>query len=83
MVKIPRSGQSSQNEPPELPEPPNRREPDPQERNREQALKAWRRQEAERRKVPLQVVLPARSLEFLKREPDSDLHQCHNSVQSA
>ena len=29
--------------PPDLPEPPNRREPDPLERQREQAMKAWRR----------------------------------------
>lgn len=59
--------------PPPLPEPPARREVDPLEQEREKRLKTWRRREAERRGVTLQVVLPARSLDHLKRHPDSDL----------
>lgn len=57
--------------PPEVPEPPARRELDPatreREKQRESRLKDWRRSEAERRGVPLQVVLPARALEYFKR----------------
>jgi ribonuclease D len=42
-------------------------------RERERKLKAWRRREAERRGVPHQVVLPARSLEHLKLFGADDL----------
>jgi ribonuclease D len=45
----------------------------PEEESREQRLKDWRRGEAEKRKVPLQVVLPARALEYLKRHGAGDL----------
>lgn len=63
-------------DPPTPPEPPARREPDPAERGRESALKAWRRQEAERRQVTVAVVLPARALEYLKKHgPEADLEQ--------
>ncbi|TVR14040.1 MAG: hypothetical protein EA401_05295 [Planctomycetota bacterium] len=65
--------QSALSQPPAIPEPPARREPDPQERPREQALKAWRKQEAERRGVTTQVVLPARALDYLKRRGAHDL----------
>lgn len=67
--------QAALSQPPQIPEPPARREPDPQERPREQALKAWRKQEAERRGVTTQVVLPARSLDYLKRRGADDLSQ--------
>lgn len=39
--------------------------PDPATRSRGEKLRQWRRREAERRKVPLQVVLPARAMEVL------------------
>ena len=58
--------------PPAIPEPPARREVDPRERGREQALKRWRRTEAEKRKLPLQVVLPARALEYFKKHGADD-----------
>lgn len=59
--------------PPSLPPRPNHREVDEAEERREKRLKDWRRSEAERRKVPLQVVLPAKALEFLKRYGAGDL----------
>lgn len=59
--------------PPTPPEPPARREPDPRERDREQALKDWRRTESERRGVTLQAVLPARSIDHLKKHGAGDL----------
>ncbi|TVR44047.1 MAG: hypothetical protein EA402_08105 [Planctomycetota bacterium] len=64
---------SAQQQPPEIPEAPARRDIDPQEREREQALKAWRRNEAERRGVTTQAVLPARALDYLKRLGAADL----------
>ena len=62
----------AQARPPAIPEAPKRADPDPAIRSREQALKAWRRQEAERRKVCTQVVLPARALDQLKRSASVD-----------
>ncbi len=59
--------------PPEPPPRPVGREVGPEEREREARLKEWRRQEAERRGVTLQVVLPARALEHLKRCGADDL----------
>jgi ribonuclease D len=58
---------AAKDNPPDVPAPVARREPDPREREREKALKAWRREESERREVPTQLVLPARALEHLKR----------------
>ena len=62
----------AQAKPPAIPEAPKRANPDPAIRSREQALKAWRRQEADRRKVAMQVVLPARALDQLKRSDHVD-----------
>lgn len=65
--------------PPELPPRPSYREVPPEEEDRERRMKDWRRSEAERRtkvenrNVPLQVVLPARALEYLKRYGAADL----------
>ncbi len=59
--------------PPQLPPQPERRDVDDLEKRRETRLKDWRRAESERRKVPLQVVLPAKALEFLKRYGATDL----------
>jgi ribonuclease D len=42
-------------------------------RERGERLKAWRQQEAERRQVPLQVVLPAAALRHLQRHGAEDL----------
>jgi ribonuclease D len=53
-------------DPPPVPERSWMRESSDVERARENRLKDWRRAEAERRGVPLQVVLPARALDHLK-----------------
>lgn len=60
-------------EPGPVPERPWIREVGDTERAREDRLKDWRRGEAERRGVPLQVVLPAKSLEHLKIHGADDL----------
>ncbi len=57
-----------------LPPRPRHREVAPEEELRETRLKDWRRSEAENRKVPLQVVLPARALENLKQFGTKDLN---------
>ena len=44
-------------------------------RGREERLKAWRASEAERRGVPLQVVLPSRALDHLKRNGAASLRE--------
>jgi ribonuclease D len=49
------------------------RESDPLARERGERLKAWRQQEAERRQVTLQVVLPAAALRHLQRQGAEDL----------
>lgn len=66
--------------PPDLPpRPPARSNDSPREVERERRLKDWRRTEAEhrtqaeQRPVPLQVVLPSRALEYLKRQGAGDL----------
>jgi ribonuclease D len=69
----------AQSSPPDLPPRPDRRDVSSQEEDRERRLKDWRRAEAERRTqdehrpVPLQVILPARALEYLKRQGGGDL----------
>ncbi len=60
-------------QPPPLPELPPSRQPDPAERPREARLKDWRRQEATRRDLPVQTVLPARALQHLARHGAADL----------
>jgi ribonuclease D len=56
-----------------VPPRPNPRDADEAERARENRLKDWRRAEAEKRKVPLQLVLPARALDHLKQHGAGDL----------
>ena len=59
---------------PALPVESRRRErPDPEMRRRGDRLKAWRRQEAARRGVPLQVVLPVAAMRHLQRNGAGDL----------
>jgi ribonuclease D len=50
-----------------VPPAPRHRDVDEAEEKREDRLKDWRRSEAEKRNVPLQVVLPAKALDHLKR----------------
>ncbi|MBA3939137.1 MAG: HRDC domain-containing protein [Planctomycetes bacterium] len=57
----------------EVPPRPRQREVLPIEEERETRLKDWRRSESERRKAPLQVVLPAKALEHLKQHGAGDL----------
>jgi len=59
-------------DPASLPPRPRARDVAEHEEARETRLKDWRRSEAERRQVPLQVVLPARSLEYLKQHGVTD-----------
>ncbi|MBA3700414.1 MAG: HRDC domain-containing protein [Planctomycetes bacterium] len=65
--------------PPTMPERPRQREVLPEEELRETRLKDWRRSEAdnrtkaEGRPVPLQVVLPAKALEYLKQHGGNEL----------
>lgn len=56
-----------------VPPPEHVREVDEAEVRRERRLKDWRQAEAQRRQVPLQVVLPAKALEHLKRYGLGDL----------
>lgn len=67
-------------DPPVMPDRPRQREVLPEEELRETRLKDWRRSEAENRTkaegrpVPLQVVLPAKALEYLKQHGGADLN---------
>jgi ribonuclease D len=66
--------------PPTMPDRPRQREVLPEEELRETRLKDWRRSEAENRTkaegrpVPLQVVLPAKALEYLKQHGGAELN---------
>ena len=72
---------SAASTPPAVPPRPRQREVAPEEEEREARLKDWRRGEAERRTraeeraVPLQVVLPAKALEYLKQHGADQLEQ--------
>ncbi len=59
--------------PPPVPPRPAGQRPDPVEKDREDRLKEWRQKEADRRKVPQQVVLPRRALDHLKRHGATEL----------
>ena len=56
-----------------LPDPPRLREVADGEEKLEDRLKDWRRAEAANRKVPLQVVLPAKALDHIKRHGAGEL----------
>ena len=60
-------------EPPELPPPGERRPRDPKIEERDRALRSWRREEARRRRVPEQVVLPAAAVRHLAEHGATDL----------
>ena len=60
-------------QPPPVLEPTNRERPDPVAQKRGDRLKAWRREEAARRGVPLQVVLPVVAMRHLQRHGAADL----------
>lgn len=64
---------AARSQPEAYPQPPRHREVDEAEEKREDRLKDWRRGEALRRDVPLQVVLPAKALDHLKRHGAVDL----------
>lgn len=63
-------------DPPEVP--PRKRRPRPSrgEARRIKALKEWRRSEAERRELPMQVILPARALEWLAANGCERFDEC-------
>ena len=64
---------AAQRTPPELPPQPPRRPLDPMVQKRGDRLKKWRRKEAERREVPMQVVLPVAALRHLQQHGAEDL----------
>ncbi len=66
--------QARQN-PPAMPSVPQNPPPSPAEKACGERLKKWRRKEAERRDVPLQVVLPARALVTLQSEGAGELEK--------
>jgi ribonuclease D len=66
---------NAQAQPPALPDRPKHRDVSEDEHRRETSLKDWRRSESETRKVPLQVVLPAKALEYLKQHGAFNLDQ--------
>ena len=61
--------------PPALPQRPSREVLSKSQQARGDRLKRWRRREAERRDVPLQVVLPLEALKCLQREGAKSLDQ--------
>lgn len=63
-------------DPPALPDRPKRKRPPRAKAARDKALRAWRREEAERREVPAQVILPARALEWLAEHGSATLEEC-------
>ncbi|MCA9699377.1 MAG: HRDC domain-containing protein, partial [Myxococcales bacterium] len=63
-------------EPPGIPPKPRKPKRAPAERARHRALQAWRREEADRRQLPQQVVLPKQALDWLAREGADDLVAC-------
>lgn len=63
----------ARNHPPELPPQPVKNPIDRQMRLRSDHLNAWRRAEAERRGVPLQVVLPVTAMRYLTQYGADDL----------
>ena len=63
----------AQHTPPDLPPQPPRRPLDARVRKRGDRLKKWRREEAERREVPMQVVLPVAALKHLQQYGAEDL----------
>ena len=65
---------SVRRDPPTLSPPANAaREFDPLARERGERLRAWRQADADRRQVPLQVVLPAAALRHLQQHGADDL----------
>jgi ribonuclease D len=63
----------AQRTPPQLPPQPPRRPLDRQVQKRGDRLKKWRREEAERREVPMQVILPVAALKHLQEHGGEDL----------
>ncbi len=64
---------SARRDPPRLPPQPPRRPLDRQVQKRGDRLKKWRREEAERREVPMQVILPVVALKHLQQHGAKDL----------
>ena len=60
-------------DPPRLPPAPTRRPHDRQIQKRGDRIKKWRRGEAERRQVPMQVVLPVAALKYIQEHGARDL----------
>lgn len=65
--------ESARRDPPPVPAPPVAPRPNPAERERSKRLRDWRRQEAARRGVAEQAVLPAVALRYLAEHGGADL----------
>jgi ribonuclease D len=63
-------------DPPEVPQRSRRPRPTADQAARSKRLKDWRRQEAERRELPMQVIMPPRALEWLVTHGCERLDEC-------
>lgn len=63
-------------DPPPVPERAERKPPTPAEAARDKALRSWRREEAERRELPQQVILPPRALGWLVKQGAAQIEGC-------
>jgi ribonuclease D len=63
-------------DPPEVPQRSRRARPSASEAARAKALKDWRRHEAERRELPMQVIMPPRALEWLVVHGCERIEEC-------
>jgi ribonuclease D len=63
-------------DPPEVPQRARRARPSASEAARAKALKDWRRREAERRELPMQVIMPPRALEWLVTHGCERIDEC-------
>ena len=68
-----RTVDAARHHPPPVPEPPASPRPQPAERDRNKRLREWRRQEARRRGVTEQAVLPSAALRHLAQNGATDL----------
>jgi ribonuclease D len=63
-------------EPPEVPALAKRNKPSAAQAKRAAALKQWRREEAQRRELPMHVILPPRALDYLVEHGGESLADC-------
>ena len=59
-----------------MPARPRRERPPAAQATRAKRLKAWRSEEAERRELPVHVILPPRALDWIARHGTAELAAC-------